>query len=717
MRNHSPPAVAAMPDATTAASADRRDIREAGYLPYIDGLRAVAVLSVIAYHLDSAWLPGGFTGVDIFFVISGFVVSASVDRLPPLDAAASMLRFYARRLRRIAPALVACLLATCVASGLFIPQAWLNDTSQRTGLMAFFGLSNWILAGTGNDYFSPKAEFNPYTHTWSLGVEEQFYLLFPLMFLAWTRGGRLRRLSTVLFGVGLIGSLAHAMRSGGADGVGAFYLTGSRFWQLAAGVLLYQAMAFADERRDTMGMQEPTKPLALRRIGLIASAALLIAGLAGARAGHSPWPDGLLPVVGTLGVLGLVYRHQHGWLGRLLSHRPVVAVGRVSYSLYLWHWPVFVLFRWTVGLESMATKALALSLAIVLAVASYRWVERPLRRAPGLLRMPNWRFVAVAVAVIATCGFGYTRLTGHAQAYSLSTVSRDAADWYPRGEPVANASCGVDQHREPVGAIVAWHYARTGCRTSTRRLFVAGDSHAAAYVEMLQRFVLDTGDPVTLYAEGGCPLVSLHPARERVPACRLYSGQALADVAAKARRGDVLFLPALRLPRLAEQWALMDEGKAMRQVFGRGRRAERRRAEAAAIARLRPLARRGVHIVLEAPPPLFRAPAYRCSDWFNSMNPICERGLDIDRDFLERYREPTVDALHRIASRLPGASVWDPFPILCPQEPACSAFRGGHPLFFDGDHLSGYANRLLLPDFSRHVAAIPAKRPRKRSPQ
>jgi peptidoglycan/LPS O-acetylase OafA/YrhL len=93
MRNHSPPAVAAMPDATTAASADRRDIREAGYLPYIDGLRAVAVLSVIAYHLDSAWLPGGFTGVDIFFVISGFVVSASVDRLPPLDSAASILRF------------------------------------------------------------------------------------------------------------------------------------------------------------------------------------------------------------------------------------------------------------------------------------------------------------------------------------------------------------------------------------------------------------------------------------------------------------------------------------------------------------------------------------------------------------------------------------------------------------------------------------------------
>ena len=160
------------------------------YLPYIDGLRAVAVLAVVLYHLNAAWLPGGFTGVDIFFVISGFVVSASVDRFGRTGAGESLLRFYARRLRRIAPALIVCLLVTCVASGLFIPQAWLSDTSRETGRMAFFGLSNWVLAGTGNDYFSPKVEFNPFTHTWSLGVEEQFYLVFPFLFLAWTRGGR-----------------------------------------------------------------------------------------------------------------------------------------------------------------------------------------------------------------------------------------------------------------------------------------------------------------------------------------------------------------------------------------------------------------------------------------------------------------------------------------------------------------------------------------------
>jgi hypothetical protein len=222
---------------------------------------------------------------------------------------------------------------------------------------------------------------------------------------------------------------------------------------------------------------------------------------------------------------------------------------------------------------------------------------------------------------------------------------------------------------------------------------------------MLQRFVLASGDAVTLYAEGGCPLVSLRPARERVPECRRYAEQTLADVAAKARPGDVLFLPALRLPRLSEQWMLLDEGKAQEQVFGRRSQVARRRAEAAAVALLRPFARRGVRIVLEAPTPLFRAPAYRCSDWFNRKNPICRRGLAIDRAYLERYRQPAFDALRRIAARVPGASVWDPFPFLCTGT-TCSAMRDGHPLFFDGDHLSGFSNRLLLPAFSWHVAAL-----------
>lgn len=199
------------------------------YQPYIDGLRAWAVLSVMLYHLDARWLPGGFSGVDIFFVISGFVVSASVADRGPMPFGQFLLCFYARRARRILPALVVALLATALISALFIPAAYLSDRNRTTGLLAFFGLSNVILGAPGGDYFSPKAEFNPYTHTWSLGVEEQFYLLFPLLFWAWLAGGKRRYASSALFAAALGASLAWTVWAGPAKHAQAFYLIFGRF--------------------------------------------------------------------------------------------------------------------------------------------------------------------------------------------------------------------------------------------------------------------------------------------------------------------------------------------------------------------------------------------------------------------------------------------------------------------------------------------------------
>jgi peptidoglycan/LPS O-acetylase OafA/YrhL len=216
-------------------------ISRIAYFPYIDGLRAIAVLSVLIYHLNSDFLPGGFAGVDIFFVISGFVVSASAGAFGQLSLPQFLLLFYSRRIKRIAPALIVCLLATTLASALLIPPAWLSDTNQRTGIFAFFGLSNFILAQTSGDYFSPRSEFNPFTQTWSLGVEEQFYLIFPILFFGWI-GGRTRLLTAVAFGVGFLASLSWSWYLSGTDNASAYYMITSRFWQLASGALLYQYM-------------------------------------------------------------------------------------------------------------------------------------------------------------------------------------------------------------------------------------------------------------------------------------------------------------------------------------------------------------------------------------------------------------------------------------------------------------------------------------------
>ncbi len=678
-----------------------------GYVPHIDGLRAIAVLAVIVFHLDPAWLPGGFTGVDVFFVISGFVVSASVHRLPPLSLGASMLRFYARRIRRIAPALVTCLLVTAVASVLFIPESWLSEASDKTGLMAFFGLSNWVLAAVGNDYFAPKAEFNPYTHTWSLGVEEQFYLLFPLLFLAWARGARGRWLSLGLFLLVSAASLLHAALLGLRDVPPSwtFYATTTRLWQLGVGVLLFQLL-------HVRASLDPLTQRSLARgawvFPLLAALSLALLGWAlwTARAGHSPWPDGLLPAFATAGLLWSLHHHPRAWIGRVLASAPMRRIGLLSYSLYLWHWPVFVLMRWTVGLETPLQMLSATLLVALLSWLSWRWVEQPFR-GPLAPRATSLRWVACGAAALVLAGALQMLLYSQASLLSFSTVSRNAADWYASSRSVADDFPGcplvTGKHRFEGGS--ARTYARGRCdrpvpAAAPARVFVAGDSHAMAYIELLQRLALDSGAQVSLYGRGGCPQVSLQKWRGAGAGCEAFDAAVFADISQRAQPGDVVVLVSLRVPRLSDQFVLFDAAAQLAGERTPEAAAGRDVEVAEAIAQWKPLAERGVRIVMEAPKPVLPAPPYRCSDAFNADNEVCRNGLVSTRADMEALRAPMLGSLQQVVAGLPGAMMWDPLPVLC-DATLCPAQRDGRPLYFDGDHVSGYGNRVLLPSLQQ----------------
>jgi len=676
-----------------------------GYYPHIDGMRAIAVLAVIAYHLKPEWLPGGFTGVDVFFVISGFVVSASVAHSPDFKGWKGALWFYARRMRRIMPALFACLLVTALLSALFIPDSWLSETSGKTGRMAFVGLSNWVLAGTGNSYFSPRSEFNPYTHTWSLGVEEQFYLLFPLLFLAWPGGGKGRRVSLLLFGLATAASLAHALmlaRQGGRE-IEAFYQTTTRFWQLGAGVLLFQVLDM--RKRADATAPWPGAGL-LRPLFLLSSLLLLGYGLWAARPGHSPWEDGAWPVLGTLGLLVLLHRSPGGWIGTALSSMPMVTIGRMSYSLYLWHWPVFVLFRWTFGLESVGTGIAALLCTALLSWLSWRWVEQPVRFG-SRWRASDARWVACGLVVLLF-GMGVQKqLSKNSRYISLSTVTRNPLDWYPYAKGVAKEypECQLAISWLPGGV---QQFERGACpsgKAGGRRLFVVGDSHALAYGEMFSRLAILEGFQVRLDGRGGCTPIGLQGWQPADQDCDARIRKLFKEIGVHARPGDTVFLPGLRVPRLVEQYRQFDPKAARAAQQGEAARAMRDKVVATAIEQLRPLARRGIHVVLEAPKPVLPAPPFRCSDAFNRGNPICSRGMTLPRAEMEALREPALSSLRKIAAALPGASVWDPLPILCPGS-TCLPDEGGKPLYFDGDHISGYGNRVLLPSFREHLMAM-----------
>jgi hypothetical protein len=293
---------------------------------------------------------------------------------------------------------------------------------------------------------------------------------------------------------------------------------------------------------------------------------------------------------------------------------------------------------------------------------------------------------------------------------SQSTVSRHVGLWDPHLYQYSSrlGDCQLDAREPVVAGVKVLIMSRSGCAPAAPapgRLFVIGDSHAGHYNVMLAQLVLRTGREVYIYSTGGCAVLGLREPMAADGLCHQAERGALDDALGRLRQGDTVFFSSLRLPRLGDQWARYDEAQVRQAAFSSQAGVQRKAAELQAVALLQPFAAKGARIVFPGPTPVFRAPAFRCVDWFNKMNPICAGGVDIWRSEIESYRAPVLQAFAAIAASVPGVSVWDPMPILCPGA-VCSASRDGQPLFFDGDHLSAYANNLLLPDFMQFTAAL-----------
>jgi peptidoglycan/LPS O-acetylase OafA/YrhL len=648
------------------------------YVPAIDGLRAIAVLAVIIFHAGSLQvLPGGFAGVDMFFVISGYVISQSLSGRAHLGFAAYMQDFYRRRFLRILPALLLVLLVSFVVSAMFVPAIWLSEQNNRTGLAAFAGLSNFILAWNTNTYFSPAGELNPYLHTWSLGVEEQFYVLFPLIYFAWLRLGKQSWLARAVLPLLAMVSLSISAWQTQADPRSAFYLLPGRFWELAAGAMLFQLI-------DTGHLARMPRRLVSRLlpVGFV----LVAAGFLFSKKGYFPFPWALVTVAGTvLMIAAVVLRNGPATaLHRVLQSRVVTYIGRLSFSLYLWHWPVIVFLRWTTGTELLAVQLAYPVVVLALAAASYHWVETPLRR--GKLASQRRAWMPLASGVAAACVFAYAAswITQNPDVLAMGKT-QDTYTWQARKH----------YPREPVQPI-------DDARAKDRQIFAMGDSHTAAYRTMLKIVSLKFDAQVIEYE--GCSVVTLMAA-DRTD-CAPFRETALKDIEARAKPGDIVFLASLRMPELAgRDWTRGEDaafGEAQSELTAQNTDAARRSAQDV----LRRLEAARVRVLIEAPIPLYKAPPNRCSDWFNATNPVCAPGLTVERSRIQQLRAPQLELVTSLQREHPGLRVWDPLPILCPGT-TCSAYdASGDPLYFDADHLSGHGNRVLEPSFSDTILAI-----------
>jgi peptidoglycan/LPS O-acetylase OafA/YrhL len=436
------------------------------YRADIDGLRAVAVLSVIWFHYgaslpDWAKLPGGFTGVDVFFVISGFLITQQL--YADIQAGRfSVLNFYDRRIRRILPALLIMLAIVLLAGRWTLMPGDYMSLAASTGAAAFGASNFYFLLNTG--YFDQSAELMPLLHTWSLGVEEQFYIVWPVLLL-WLSGfGGRKTLAAITTGI-IVAGFAAMLIWRGVDSKVAFYMVGPRAWELASGALL----VFLPPLSRLVG-----------NIAVPTGVALIAIGFVVATATAFPGPSALLPCLGAALIIWprATDNASATLLGRL---KPI---GTISYSLYLWHWPVWVMFRIYInnGVPSIRESVVLFAASVALAMASYLFVEQPLRRRRWNAAIPVQLGLTACTAIFCAAMYIHSAngLPSRIPDSAYALRSLDAMwDWdCPRNVAITGAGTfcnfGGDWKAAPLKGML-W-----------------GDSHADHMAPIVQEAVTDT---------------------------------------------------------------------------------------------------------------------------------------------------------------------------------------------------------------------------------
>jgi len=354
------------------------------YRPEIDGLRAIAIIPVVLFHIGCPWFQGGYLGVDVFFVISGFLITSLIikdhDR-----GQFEFMRFWLRRIRRIFPALVVMLVLTSLAGKFLFAGSDLYSLGT-TGLAALLSFANVVLWKLTGGYWGPTAESLPLLHTWSLSVEEQFYFLYPFLLIFLSRFSK-KRVFNIIFALALISYIAYLYGSVHYRSA-TFYLLPTRVWELASGCLLAAA--------QWKGSRKPGG----NSIGAIAGLATIIISYCFLSIDISFPGAATFIVVGSLMVIAFA-TNQHGLAHRLLAAPPMVFVGKISYSLYLWHWPILVMTRnqFQGGTKPVSNWVLLLLIFFV-STASYYMVEKPTRHWDRVL--PS-AFAAFCVSAGLSC--------------------------------------------------------------------------------------------------------------------------------------------------------------------------------------------------------------------------------------------------------------------------------------------------------------------------
>jgi peptidoglycan/LPS O-acetylase OafA/YrhL len=644
------------------------------YRPDIDGLRAVAVLAVLFYHLGFSEVPGGYVGVDIFFVISGYLITNIILR-EVQSGDFSIVRFYERRVRRIFPALFVVMAVTLVAGIAFLIPDDLNSLGQSTSAVTVFA-SN-VLFWNEVGYFDAPAEHKPLLHTWSLAVEEQFYIAFPLFLLA------IRRFLRARFGLWLCvaagASFAAGIYGTAYHPAATFYLVPTRAWELLIGALI-ACDVFPQHTNAT-----------LRNAVAVAGLFFILASI-GLYSADMPFP-GLAALLPTTGAAIIIHAGCSGgtWIGKVLSFRPLVFVGLISYSLYLLHWPMIVFAKHLaiVGLTDTQKYGLLFS-SVALSAISWRFVEQPFRsKAIGRHHVFALAGTAMVTAVAAA---GLIQASdGIPQRFESVVIATQrvlGAESYTAQSCDGQPGIGKD-------------HCTFGARNVQPSFVLWGDSHAQALAIGLGRSAEAHSASGYIATAQGCPPM-LGIAYEPYRWCLEYNDSVFDYI--RQRR-------ELRTVVLAARWALFADGRRYKNEEGApiklmdfwnraGSPADNAQLFETGLARtVQRLAEMGRHVVLvEQVPEIGYQAAQAYAAAYRTGRDVTEI-IAPSRQEYETRNKPVLAAFSSVRE-LDGVEVLKVTEQMC-DNLKCKVIESGQSLYSDDDHLSVHGSRYLAPLFDR----------------
>jgi peptidoglycan/LPS O-acetylase OafA/YrhL len=599
------------------------------YRPEIDGLRAIAVLAVVLYHAGTGIANQGFAGVDVFFVISGYLITALLHREWQSSGRIDLIAFYARRVRRILPAMVVVIAVTLVLSAFLLSPLREQRHVAQSGAASLLMTANVFFQFTSGGYFDGSSDEMPLLHLWSLSVEEQFYLLWPLLLLAILRLRPKYVLPAVATALILSFVLAELLIAGTPSA--AFYQMPARFWELALG-----------------GMVALRAPAALRP-GIAMAAAyagattVLAAMIVVTFPGHFPGIGALPATLGAALLLLAVHGSRDlGLVGAWLRSPPMRSIGLISYSLYLWHWPLLALDKATrIGPQPVAVAMALCLLAVLLAWLSYRFVETPFRRA----RSASHRVIATGLTASVMLGASAAVFAHYSDAGdNLNALAVQAIHDMPAN--MARCHYGEDA---PVDDLPRAHCSSTA---ATPSIVIWGDSYALAWQPFAYAIAQHQRLSAIGFSRDSCrPILQMPGDTPRAASCRAFNRR-VADYIT-SRRIDTLILAGMWQPSM--QQGLRNTIAAVAPHVGR--------------------------ILVIGPTPVMRESA-----------PICIQSGRVARCGRMRGEfEASAKPLRRMLAALP-VEVVDATDFFCDAS-RCPVLKQGRSLYWDDDHVASSAAR------------------------